>query len=246
MLDIIICEDNKKEREGITSFIRAVLSEDNLNASIVLSTENPYDVIDHVKNFKKNTGIYFLDISLKSDIDGLNLAKVIRKMDLEGYIIFVTTHSELRILTFEYKVEALDYIIKDDILKVKNRIKECLLKACERDKESRGNKGKSIVVNYGSRTINISLDDILFFETSAKIHKVKVHTANQQMEFYGTLKEIEEVVDENFYRSHKSYLINLKNIKEIDRYKKVVVMLNGEKCYVSSKNMRGLLEKCQI
>ena len=51
---------------------------------------------------------------LGADINGINLGEEIRQLDPTGYIIFITTHAELSHLTFKYKVEALDYIIKDD------------------------------------------------------------------------------------------------------------------------------------
>lgn len=48
-------------------------------------------------------------------MNGFELAQEIRKFDPRGFIIFITTHAELSYMTFTYKVEALDYIIKDDI-----------------------------------------------------------------------------------------------------------------------------------
>lgn len=84
------------------------------------------------------------------------------------------------------------------------------------------------------------LDDILFFETAPTIHKVILHGKNRQVEFYGKLKNIEKMLDESFYRCHRSYIVNKKNIHELDTTKGVVKMSNGENCYASSKLIKSL------
>ena len=52
------------------------------------------------------TGIYFLDVDLKSDINGIKLGSKIREKDTRGFIIFTTTHLEMSYFAFKYKVEA--------------------------------------------------------------------------------------------------------------------------------------------
>ncbi|MGL5576157.1 MAG: LytTR family transcriptional regulator DNA-binding domain-containing protein [Sarcina sp.] len=47
-------------------------------------------------------------------------------------------------------------------------------------------------------------DKIIFFETSEKVHKLKLYTSSRVIEFYGQMKDIEEKVDDNFIRIHSS------------------------------------------
>ncbi|MCP6559764.1 response regulator, partial [Klebsiella pneumoniae] len=54
-----------------------------------------------------------LDIALNSDINGIQLASQIRDMGRRSKIIFITTHTELSLMVFQYQVEALDFILKD-------------------------------------------------------------------------------------------------------------------------------------
>ncbi|MFR6242645.1 MAG: hypothetical protein ACLUJ1_14485 [Mediterraneibacter faecis] len=58
---------------------------------------------------------------------GLILAQELRKIQPRCFIIFITSHSEMSILTFQYKVEALDFIIKDSSENIRKRIHECLM-----------------------------------------------------------------------------------------------------------------------
>ena len=95
-------------------------------------------------------------------------------------------------------------------------------------------------VKVNDRQYRIAYDEIMFFETSPNVHKVILHGKNRVMEFYGKIKELEESLDERFYRCHRSFLVNKENIKEISFEKRVVYMVNGEECLMSARLMKGL------
>lgn len=238
MLEIIICEDNSVHRDSLKNIIENTILRENLDTSIALSTGDPQKVLDYV-NKNTFTGIYFLDVDLKNNINGIILGEKIREHDPSGFIIFTTTHMEMSFLAFKYKVEAMDYIIKEDD-DFKKRVNDCLLKAY--NTYCKGNAEEGIItIKEDMRIINIRLSDVLFIETSGTAHKVKVHEENRQIEFYGNLKAIQEKLTPNFYRCHKSYIVNKDKIYEIDKKSNKIIMTNGEECYVSFRYMRGLL-----
>ena len=241
MNNVIICEDNEMQRNMITSILRSELK--NFNCKLILSTDNPHKVIKHISS-RENSFIYFLDVDLNSDINGFELAQLIRTYDPNGYIIFLTAHAELTLLTFQYKVQALDYIIKGDTEIIKPRITECLKVIQDNINSAKENNNNKISLDIGNNIIFIDYKDILFFETAGKEHKISVHTINGQYEFYGTLKNIEGIVSSDFYKSHRSYLVNTKKIKSINKNKMIIEMVNEEICYVSLRYMKGLLKKC--
>lgn len=238
MLQIIICEDNSVHRDSLKNIIENTILRESLDTSIALSTDNPQKVLDYVSR-NIFTGIYFLDVDLKSNINGIMLGEKIREYDPSGYIIFTTTHMEMSFLVFKYKVEAMDYIIKEDD-DFKKRVTGCLLKAYNTYFRENTKEG-IITIKEDMRIINIWLSDVLFIETSGTAHKVKVHEENRQIEFYGNLKDIQKKLTPNFYRCHKSYIVNKDKIYEIDKKSNKIIMTNGEECYVSFRYMRGLL-----
>lgn len=243
MIEIIICEDSNAQRKEITDILSEAISIHE-NMIIALSTPSPKDVLEYIKKNNVSQAVYFLDIELGYDIDGFQLAKEIRKIDRNGHIIFITTHSEMTSLTFKYKIAALDYIVKDDISKIKDNITDCIneiIKISESLEEE--NSKDFIYVNSGSRIIKLNMDEILFFETSDKIHKISIHLEKRKIEYYGTMREIEKKVDENFFRCHRSFLINLNKINYVDKELKKIVMVNGENCYLSNKYTKELLSK---
>lgn len=242
MLKVFICEDNKKQREKFTEAIENSIIIENFDMEVALSTENPYDIITYLKD-NNVSGLYFLDVDLKSNINGIKLAELIREYDPRGFIVFVTTHAEMSYLTFIYKVEAMDYIIKDNYQNVNDRIHQCIINAHKKYTSNATALQKNFNIKAKDKIINVEYNKILFFETSTIIHKVILHAVDRQIEFYSNMKNIEEKLDDRFYRCHRSFLVNKDNIKEIDISNKVIKMINDETCQASTRLIKGLLEK---
>ncbi|ABR36689.1 two component transcriptional regulator, LytTR family [Clostridium beijerinckii NCIMB 8052] len=240
MLNIMICEDNIEQLIKIKRYIKDIIMIENFDMEIVLATSKPEDIISHLKK-NKISGLYFLDVDLNSNINGIKLAEIIREYDPRGFIVFVTTHAEMSYLTFIYKVEAMDYIIKDTIENVKQRIHECILNAQKKYSSKSTELQKNFTFKVDDKIINIEYSKILFFETSHTIHKVIIHAMDRQIEFYAKLKDIESQLDNRFYRCHRSFLVNKDNITEIDIHNRVIHMINGQECFVATRMLKGLL-----
>lgn len=241
MLKIFVCEDNKEQRERFTKIIEDVILIEDYDMEVTLATENPNDIIECISE-ASTSGLYFLDVDLKSSMNGIELAKRIREYDPRGFIVFVTTHAEMSYLTFIYKVEAMDYIIKDNYNNIKERIHQCIADANKKYSAKATDIQKIFSIKVDDKIINIEYNKILFFETSPTIHKVIVHAVDRQVEFYAKMKAIEEQLDERFYRCHKSYIVNKDNIKEVDLSNRCIHMINGEECLISTRMLKGLMD----
>ena len=242
MLSIFVCEDNKEQREKFTKMIQDIVIIENFDMELTLSTSNPDDILNYL-NENDVSGLYFLDIDLKASINGIELATKIRQYDPRGFIVFVTTHSEMSYLTFIYKVEAMDYIIKDNYGNIKERIHQCILDANKKYSLKATQLQKVFSMKVGDKIISIEYHKILFFETSPTIHKVILHTIDRQIEFYSKMKDVEEKLDNRFYRCHKSYIVNKDNIREIDLSNRCLYMVNGQECLISTRMIKGLVKE---
>jgi len=241
MLKIFVCEDNREQRERFYKIIKDIILIEELDMELALVSDKPDDIINYVSE-NNLSGLYFLDIDLKATINGIELATKIRKYDPRGFIVFVTTHAEMSYLTFLYKVEAMDYIIKDNYNNIKERIHQCIIDANIKYSAKTTELQKIFSIKAEEKIINIEYNKILFFETSPTIHKIIVHATDRQIEFYAKMKEIEEKLDSRFYRCHKSCIVNKDNIKEIDRNDRSIYMINGEKCLISTRALKGLID----
>ena len=239
MLDIFVCEDNEVQRRTIVQIIQNTVLIEELDMQLVLDAGDPYILLERVKT-SQNTGIYFLDIDLGSNMNGLKLAQQIRLYDPRGFIIFVTAHCELSYMTFQYRVEAMDFVLKDNPAEAKVKIRECLLNAMERYTLQTNRTHKVYTIEINGRKISVDYDDILFFETSGNIHKLILHGKDRQIEFSGTMKELADTLGSDFVRCHRSFLVNKKNIKEVDAKNRILYFANGETCLMSTRMMKEL------
>ena len=239
MLNIFVCEDNASQRQTIVQTIQNTVLIEELDMQLVLDAGDPYVLLEKVKT-SQNTGIYFLDIDLNSSMNGMKLAQQIRLFDPRGFIIFITAHSELSYMTFQYRVEAMDFVLKDNPAEAKVKIRECLLNAMERYTLQTNKIHKVYTIQVGGRKISVDYSDIFFFETSGNIHKVILHAKDRQIEFTGTMKDLTRTLDGNFVRCHRSFLVNKNNIKEVDAKNRIIYFPNGETCLMSTRMMKGV------
>lgn len=82
-------------------------------------------------------------------------------------------------------------------------------------------------------------DDVMFFESSPKSHRLIAHLDNRQIEFYGNLKELAQL-DDRFFRCHNSYVLNRRNITSVDTKERIAYFKNEEFCYVSVRNLKKI------
>lgn len=240
MIPIILCEDNFEQRSNTENIILNHIVLEDYRMGIVLSTNNPDDVVNHLEAHPNQSGLYFLDINLEHTITGLSLATIIREKDPHATIIFVTQHIELSPLTFKYKVEALDYIVKDDTKNFVNNLTSCLDTVNARYSTNAQANTKGFNVKDGTLTRLIPFEDIMFFTTDIKPHKIILHLYKSHINFYGYIKTLDEI-SPDFFRCHKSFVVNLRNIKSVDHKEKTVTMVNGEIALVTTKKLKALL-----
>lgn len=242
MLNVYICEDNLIQKDKITSLVEEIIQVEKLEMKIALSVQDPEEVLAFISK-NKETGIFFLDIDLKHRINGMELAQQIREYQPRCFIIFVTTHSEMSYMTFTYKVEAMDFILKDNPKDLRNRIHQCLIHSAQLYKEQLGESYTNLFqLKLGSKIREIPYMDILYFEASNNCRKIIIHTVNGTMEFNGKLKEIEKQLDNRFYRCHRSCIVNKDKIKEIKTNEGQILLENNEICMISVRQGKALLK----
>lgn len=240
MLEVFICEDEPNQQQLYGEIVKKHIAMEELDMLLAMMTGDPSEILHYLDQNPKVTGVYFLDIDLNREMTGLILAQEIRKRDALGKIIFVTTHDELAPQTYRYKVEALDFIVKGSLEETRTRIRECLNIALERQ-VANAKAGGQIVIKNGKYQKFINSEDVLFFETTGRAHKLCVHTKNGKIEFYGSIKDMENHGEE-FIRVHKSYVVNRNNIRSLDSERFELEMVNGQRCAIAPKKMR-LLKK---
>lgn len=239
MIQIYICEDNQKQLELLTKYVNNTLTFHTLNQRLTCAVTDPHVLLAEVKS-SKETGLYFLDIDLNCDMNGLELAQKIRTYDPRGYIVFITTHSEMAAVTFSYKVEAMDFILKDEPDNICHRIYHCMTAAADREKTLQGQKNNLITLKVGQFIIPLNQSDIVFIQSDTAPHRLIIHTNHGIQQITASFKELESLLDSRFFRCHHSILLNLDHVVHYDVKKRIVWMDNQENCPVSVRMSSSL------
>lgn len=215
MLKIAICENDNIQRKNIVNMAEKYLNAidikynilDFISGEVLLSSMNKFD-------------IYFLDIKMEN-ISGIDTAKRIRMEHENAIIIFITGFKDYVFEAFD--VNAFHYIVKpiDE-----NKFKEILYSAIR----SRSKKDKFLIATTNCSSYKIFFNDIMYIESNQR--KVKIHTTYDVIEYYYKISDLEnELLEDNFYRCHKSYIVNLKYVQSFDNA--LITLKNLEKVYVS-------------
>lgn len=239
-MKVVICEDDLIQLKNVETIIENYAMMEDNGIEIVLATTNPLEVVQYLKHSKADC--YFLDIDLSHELTGITLGSKIRETDPIASLIYVTTHAEMTYLTFIYKLAALDFIIKDNTDVLKEKVLSTLKEAYRRYiKIGEQADVQKIQIKTTGRTYNIDFDSIYFFEASTSAHKIILHLENEHLEFYGRLKNYENL-HEDLYRCHKSFIVNKTKIEKVDSKERVVHLNNGEVCYASARLIKGLIK----
>lgn len=162
----------------------------------------------------KNINLVFVDIQMP-ELNGLDFS---RNIDKHTKIIFTTAFDQYAI--DGYKVNALDYLLKPisyiDFLQAANKAMQWFEEI--RNHEQQNIEPDYIFVKSDYKLIRIDLKSILYIEGLKDY--IKIYTKDEQKPVISlmSLKSMEEQLPKShFIRIHRSFIVNKKEIKVIDR-----------------------------
>jgi two-component system, LytTR family, response regulator len=160
---------------------------------------------------EKKPDLILVDISMPY-MNGIEAVKACKKHLPHVQIIFTTGHDEFAVTAFN--IEAVDYIVKP-IERTRLFIAlDKAKKAIQMQKQvSSHAKGSKLVLKSHNTFFYIPLEDILYIEKEGR--KTVVHTAKERFETTEILYELESKLPDYFFKTHRSYLVNLKKINSI-------------------------------
>ncbi len=211
MMNILVVEDDELQRKNLINMIKE--SKKNIIYFEAESEKEALTIAD-----ESSIDIFYIDISLK-DSSGLNLAYKLRdeaKYRL-SWIIFVTTSKQHMLSAFK-KVHCYDYLIKPYSKEKVLELTKNLLNNINNKLEAKPIENEYVTLDSNKISFKIYLKDIYFIEV--RIRNIIVHTVDGQYEINRMpLKTIIDKLCDNNYivQAHRSYVINLKKIKRIEK-----------------------------
>lgn len=234
MLPIYICEDNLEQRHFLENIIHDFLIFHDMDMKLVLSTKNPLEILEYKKNTTE-LSVYFIDINLENEIDGITLSVKLRQLDPWGFIIFITSHKELMPLTYQNRIAAMDFIVKGNPEIIREKVQNCLNEIWSRYKHNNPQIHNYFVYKDGKMHYTIHFADIYYIESSCEHHKIIINKNAEALQIVGSLKDTLKHLPPDFIYCNRNTIVNKKHVIAFDKQKSELQLDNGKKCHVSSR-----------
>lgn len=244
MLPVYICDDNQTELNYVKKIVENYVLIEDLDIRVVYADPDPNKLLVYLSEHPV-ASLYFLDIDLNcGEIDGFLLSHKIREYDPRGFIVIITAHEEMQNKAFQYRIEAMDYIIKGyDTDQFNKRIVNCINNAYKLYSIPTVEKKKVVIKMSGGKTIALYPDDISLIETDPiAIHRLAIYHSGTRVDAYYSLKEFEELLkdEKQFIRCHKSCIVNINHITELDGKNYLVKLDESLTCPVAIRSFKKL------
>lgn len=199
-LDCIIVEDESISR----SMIENLVSKTNF-LTLKGSFTSGEEAMPWLLN--NEVDLIFLDIEMPG-ITGIDLLK---SLITKPEIIIISANPEYAIDAFDFAVS--DYLLKP--IKDYGRFLQALSKVISQKNKVNVDSQKQLYIKIDSLLQKLDIEDILWVEALGDY--VKIQTSDKLHTVYSTLKKLEErLSSEKFSRVHRSYIVNLEKINNID------------------------------
>ena len=164
----------------------------------------------------------FCDINMP-DLNGMDFVKSLTTPPL---IVFTTAYSEYAVEGF--KVNAVDYLLKpfglQDFQRAANRIRERLENTKRQDisltshpSPLTSNDDDVIFLKTEYRIVKVTISNIHYVEAMSEYLKVYLEGEPKPIVTLLSMKKMEERLPDSFMRIHRSYIINLTKIQEVNK-----------------------------
>ena len=151
----------------------------------------------------------FCDINMP-DLNGMDFVK---SLTVPPLVVFTTAYSEYAVEGF--RVNAVDYLLKpfglQDFQRAANRLKERLSESATVDSDN------TLFLKTDYRIVKVSIPDIRYIEGMSEYLKVWIEGETKPIITLLSMKKMEERLPDYFMRIHRSYIINLNKIQEVNK-----------------------------
>jgi len=225
---------------------------EKLDASIVCATQDYNEALVFIE---KNPGnyLYFLDIDFgRSNLNGVDVARTIKKKEPLSKIVFVTSHADMGMNILKSGVEAFGFIEKTaDRNKMLHGYRKYISLALESlssgSNEAGDATGKTLQLLIGiDEYVSLPISQILYVETDKVIsHFVRYHTIDgSDLSVRDTIENVLKALGDDFMKSHRSVIINKNYVVSVSDG--LVNFASGEQAACSFRLKNDVMRKCGV
>ena len=238
----LIVDDEKLARELLREYLEGFPQ-----IEIIGESAKGNEAVEQINKLKPD--ILFLDVQMP----GMNGFDVLEEIDHEPYVIFTTAYDQYAIKAFEKN--AVDYLLKpldeerfrlavNRAMKRKTVEKGSMDELLQSMKSNNRSFESHIFVQKSEKLFNLPVEEIVYLEASGDY--TIITTKNDQFVSSSGIGKLEEIMDpDTFIRVHRSTIINVHYLKEIERHFNggMVVKMQSGKSFPVSRTYAKLIRK---
>lgn len=225
MIHIAVVEDEQAYVEQLTEYIARFQEEFSQEMKVTVFSDGD----EIAEDYRADYDIILMDIQMRF-MDGMTAAEKIRELDRDVVIMFITNMTSYAVKGYE--VDALDYIVKPvEYFSFSRK----LLRAMER---VRKREESYLMIPVESGIQKLAVGEIYYVESFG--HQLIYVTKKGRFASRGVMKQAEEqLAPKGFFRSGKSYLVNMKYVEGISEG---CCLIHGEKLQISRQKRKEFME----
>ncbi len=201
-MKMVICDDSAEDIAYVTGLIGSWTKQ--TGTAVELLSFPSAEALLFAWEENRDMDILLLDIEM-GEMSGLELARRLRQYGAGMQIVFLTGYMEY--IAEGYDVEALHYLLKPV---TQERLSQVLNRAAERI----GTRERMLRLELADGVARLPLHEIRYLEV------LRNYTTVHGQEDYSVkrcLHDLEEELDDSFYRIHRSFIVNLRFVRRVTR-----------------------------
>ena len=218
MIPVLVVDDEKFVREGI------VQGTDwkSVGCEVVGQAKNGEEALALARTL--HPLLIVTDIRMPK-MDGIELVRTLREEKLDVKVIFLTAYSDFSYAQQAVRLQASDYLLKpfglDEFMRAALKVKRLFdlehSHADDTQVEADTPEADTVFLKTGHRVVRVHLPDTMYIEGMSEYLKVYLE-GQKPLVVLLSMKRIEDwLPDSLFMRIHRSYIINLKKIQEVNK-----------------------------
>lgn len=228
MLNFILCDDNLSTLERLSKMLENIFMKYSYDAEVCFTSGNFQETLDYIS--KNKVDVLFLDIDLKSDKSGLDLADIVRKYNKNLYIVFTSAHLEYVMVAYKYKT--FDFLAKPIS---SSRLTDTIVRLFD---DFVGMPKRYLKID--NKNTIVDENEIQYIKRDGM--KLVFHSDYKDYETYSSFNKVIETLPPNFIRCHKSYIVNINLIVDVDPVVNSVYFGKDSYCEIGPKFKKNFLE----
>ncbi|HZG16539.1 MAG TPA: LytTR family DNA-binding domain-containing protein [Candidatus Bathyarchaeia archaeon] len=214
MIRVLIAEDERLAREELSYYLSQEADIELLPCAV-----NGRELLEKVEEFVPD--VVFLDIKMP-EMEGVQAARMLSSRKQQPLIVFCTAYENYALDAFS--LNAVDYLLKptephrlkETLQRIRKRLHDSAQGSIKETGMTTGAAAKvtKLLLEEQNRFVVIEPETILYAVRDERV--IQIHTLQETFTSKMTLQQLEEKLHSYpFFRTHRSYLVNLQYVAEL-------------------------------